>query len=49
MTFDSKPTAVEFIAVVAAVVDTIASFGERQTHAIVEAAELPAGRTLEFN
>lgn len=49
VTFDLKLTAVEFIAVVATVVDTVTSFRERQTHAIVEAAELPGGRTLEFN
>lgn len=42
-------TAFEFIAVVAAIVDTVTSFGERQTHAIVEAAELPGGRTLKFD
>lgn len=47
VSFDLKPTAVQFIAVVTAVVDTVASFGERQTHAVVEAAELPGGRTLE--
>lgn len=49
VTFDLKLTAVEFITVVATVVDTVTSFRERQTHAIVEAAELPGGRTLEFN
>lgn len=49
VTFDSKPTAVVFIAVVAAVVDAVASSGERQAHAVVEAAELPGGRTLELH
>lgn len=42
-------TAVLFVAVVAAVVDAVASSRERQTHAIIEAAELPRRRTLEFN
>lgn len=44
-----KLTAVDLVAVVPTVVDTIAVFRHWQAHAIIMTAKLPCGWTLEFD